>query len=138
LFYWTPDLPDLVHAQAREIYNYINLNKQCVDLIDKTSKIDFRVRRDLWNSLTKSIIYKKYSALNTFQVAKCYNNILDEVDAWMVDIKDFRYIQSWKSGIDNVLKSVNPKFLTRIDNQITGLVLYTSGKYCLGPISVSA
>jgi hypothetical protein len=138
LFYWTPDLPNLVHAQAREIYNYININKQCVDLIDKTSKIDFRVRRDLWNSLTKSIIYKKYSALNTFQVAKCYNNILDEVDAWMVDIKDFRYIQSWKSGIDIVLKSVNPKFLTRIDNQITGLVLYTSGKYCLGPISVSA
>jgi hypothetical protein len=135
LFYWSPDFPDLVHAQAREIYNYIKINKHLVDLIDKNSKVDIQVRRDLWNSLTKSIIYKKYSKLNTFQVAKCYNNILDEVDAWMMDIKDFRYMQSWKFGIDNILKSVNPKYLVKYSGGVKGLALYTSGKYCLGPIS---
>jgi hypothetical protein len=88
----------------------------------------------MWNSVTKSIIYKKYSQLNTFQVVKSFNNILDEVDAWMVDIKDFRYIQSWKSGVDNVIKSVNSKFLMTDNGQVTGLRLYSSGRYLIGTI----
>lgn len=136
LFYWSPDFPDIVHAQAREIFNYIKFNKQFIGLIDKNIKTD-KTRRDLWNSITKLIIYKKYSELNTFQATKGSSNILDEVDAWMMDIKDFRYMQSWKFGIDNILKSVHSKFLVKNNDQITGLALYTSGKYCLGPISVN-
>jgi hypothetical protein len=135
LFYWSPDLPDIVHAQAREIYNYIKLNKQLIVLIDNKTKND-EARKNMWNSVTKLIIYKKYSQLNTFQVVKSYNNILDEVDSWMVDIKDFRYMQSWKFGIDNILKSVNSKFLLKNNDQITGLIPYSSGRYCLGSISV--
>jgi hypothetical protein len=133
LFYWTPDLPDIVHAQAREIYNYIKLNKQLLALIDNKTPND-DTRKNMWNSVTKSIIYKKYSQLNTFQVVKSFNNILDEVDAWMVDIKDFRYIQSWKSGVDNVIKSVNSKFLMTDNGQVTGLRLYSSGRYLIGTI----
>jgi hypothetical protein len=135
LFYWTPDLPDIVHAQSREIFAHINHNPALLCLIDKKIKYT-KQKKDLWNALTKSIIYKKYSELNTFQATKSYNNILDEVDAWMTDIKDFRYMQSWNFGIKNILKSVNSKFLTKNDNEIIGLVTYNSGKYCLGPISV--
>jgi hypothetical protein len=133
LFYWTPDLPDIVHAQAREIYNYIKVNKQLLALIDNKTPND-DTRKNMWNSVTKSIIYKKYSQLNTFQVVKSFNNILDEVDAWMVDIKDFRYIQSWKSGVDNIIKSVNLKFLATDNGQVTGLRLYSSGRYLIGTI----
>ena len=133
LFYWSPDLPEIVHAQAREIYNQIRLNRTLFAAIDNGTKND-DAKKNLWNLITKTIIYKKYCQLNTFQVNKSYNNILDEVDAWMVDIKDFRYMQSWKSGIDNILKSVNSKFLVKDNNQVTGFLLFSSGRYCLGPI----
>lgn len=133
LFYWSPDLPEIVHAQAREIYNYIKINKHLISLIDKKTKHS-ETKKNMWNLVTKTIIYKKYSELNTFQAFKSYNNILDEVDAWMVDIKDFRYMQSWKFGIDNILKSVNSKFLIKTNGQVTGLMLFNSGRYLLGTI----
>jgi hypothetical protein len=133
LFYWSPDFPQLVHAQAREIFNYLKLNPAALSLIDANLKFD-SIRYNIWNNLTKTIIYKKYSQLRVFQADKCYNNIFDEVDAWMTDIKDFRYIQSWKSGLANVLKSVNPKFIVNKNNQTTGFVEFYSDKHCLGTI----
>lgn len=135
LFYWTPDLPDIVHAQSRAIFAHIKHNPALLRLIDKKIK-PTKQKKDLWNALTKSIIYKKYSELNTFQATKSYNNILDEVDSWMTDIKDFRYMQSWNFGIKNILKSVSSKFLIKNNDEITGLVTYNSGKYYLGPILV--
>jgi hypothetical protein len=135
LFYWTPDLPDIVHAQSRAIFAHIKHNPALLRLIDKKIK-PTKQKKDLWNALTKSIIYKKYSELNTFQATKSYNNILDEVDSWMADIKDFRYMQSWNFGIKNILKSVSSKFLIKNNDEITGLVTYNSGKYYLGPILV--
>ena len=135
LFYWTPDLPDIVHAQSRAIFAHIKHNPALLRLIDKKIK-PTKQKKDLWNALTKSIIYKKYSELNTFQATKSYNNILDEVDSWMTDIKDFRYMQSWNFGIKNILKSVSSNFLIKNNDEITGLVTYNSGKYYLGPILV--
>jgi hypothetical protein len=137
LFYWSPDMPEIVHGQAREIFNYLKVNTQALDLIDTTLTQD-TLDHSIWNNLVKTIIYKKYSQLGVFQANKSYTQVLDEVDAWMVDIKDFKYIQSWKSGLNNVLTSVNNKFLKKKNDEVIGLVAFASGRYCLGEISDTA
>jgi hypothetical protein len=135
LFYWTPDMPEITHAQARELFNYLEHNTIALRLINRDIPYD-PVNKHIWNDISRSIIYQKYTQLSTFQAKKSYTNVLDEVDSWMADIKDYRYVQSWKSGLTNVLESVGSKFIEKKHNEVTGVVGFVSGDYCLGSITV--
>jgi hypothetical protein len=136
LFYWSPDMPEITHIQSRALYNYIKTNSQILSLIDWSIPYSSE-RKYLWDAVSRSIIYKKYSQLSVFQANKPHSNVLNEVDAWMTDLKDFRYIQSWKSGLKNVLNSVDPKFIEQKNDEVTGFIGFISGNYCLGPASLS-
>lgn len=135
LFYWTPDMPEITHGQSRALFEYLKHNPHVLHLIDRDVPYN-PTTKSMWNEIAGSVIYQQYTQLSTFQANKSYTNVLDEVDAWMTDIKDLRYIQSWKYGLENVLKSVNSKFIERKHNEVTGFVGFISGNYCLGHITV--
>ncbi len=133
LFYWTPDMPEITHAQSRALYNYIKSNTQLLSLIDWSIPFD-PARKRIWDTVARSIIYEQYSKLSVFQVNKNGSNVLNEHDSWMTDLKDFRYIQSWQHGLQNVISSVDTKFIERKHEEITGFIGFISGSYCLGTV----
>jgi hypothetical protein len=135
LFYWTSDLPELTHVQARALYHRIVAEPKIASLIDFSKPHDALIKQ-IWNQLSKSVIYPEYSKLNTFQANKSYTNVLDEVDAWMANHPDLKYNQSWKYGFSNVVNSIAPHFFNRKGDEITGFGGFIDGMYLLGPAPV--
>jgi hypothetical protein len=137
LFYWTPDLPELNHTQARTLYHHIVSDTRVKSLIDFDQPYD-PARKHLWNQISKSIIYPEYTNLQTFQANKSYTNVLDEVDSWMADHCNLKYHQSWKYGLDNIFTSILSHFFDRKKEEITGFKGFIDGMYLLGPATLSA
>jgi hypothetical protein len=135
LFYWSPDLPELTHVQARALYHSIVTNPKIASMIDFSKPCDPLIKQ-VWNQISRSIIYPEYSKLNTFQANKSYTNVFDEVDLWMSAHKDLRYNQSWKYGLNNVFSSIAPHFFDRREDEITGFGGFIDGMYLLGPASM--
>ena len=133
LFYWTPDVPEITISQAHELYNFVKTSPALLDLITWGQPYD-NEKKNLWNKISKSIIYPDYAKLSTFQVNKSYTSVLDEVDDWMKDLKDFRYKQSWKWGLDNVLASIDKRFIELKNGEITGLSGFIDDMYYVGSI----
>lgn len=136
LFYWTPELPELVWAQARAIYRYLKVNPQVADLIDW--RVPFKPeRKNLWDKIVKDIIYTEYATLNPFQARKPTTPIYDESDDFYRGEKNnLKLLQSWEYGLRNVLSSIEDKYLQRNSaGVVTAFIGFTDGKYCLGPIN---
>jgi len=134
LFYWTPELPELVLAQARAIFRFLQLNPQTLSLIDWSVPYQTE-RKNLWDKIVKEIIYKEYASLNTFQSRKPTTPIYDESDDFYRDQKDLKLLQSWKYGFRNILASVQDRFLQKnAAGMVTAFIGFTDGRYCLGSI----
>jgi len=135
LFYWTPDMPELVLAQSREIFRYLQANPDALKLINRNIPFT-QQRKQTWDTLVRYIIYNDYTKLSAFQTKKASSCIYDEADTWMWDIKssDFKYLKSWEYGVKNVLKSINECYIQRINGQPIGFTGFVDGMYCLGSI----
>ena len=136
LFYWTPDMPELVLAQSREIFRYLQVNPDALKLID--CNIPFsQQRKQTWDTLVRCIIYNDYTKLNAFQTKKSSSCIHNDSDIWMWDIKssDFKLLKSWEYGLKNVLESINECYIQKTNGQPTGFIGFVDGMYCLGSIS---
>lgn len=133
LFYWTPDLPEITLVQARAIYNRIRNNSTLLRLVDWQTPFSGE-RLNLWNDFCRTAIYPEYTRLNTFQANKPSSKVFDQVDDWMQRIKDQRYYQSWWSGFNNLVKSIDDRFFNRRDGKIIAFGGYIDGPYLLGPV----
>ena len=132
LFYWSPDMPEIVHAQARLVYEYFVSHPDKLKLIDWTNHTGHN-KAEL-NLILKSIVYPNWH-LNRFQANKPTSNVMAEIDAWIfTDYTNGRYLQSWRSGIANILRAVDPKYCQySATNAFTGWVGFISPFYLLGP-----
>lgn len=137
LFYWSPDFPELVHAQARLVYEHFKKNPHLVSLVDWENKsYDPIKKKNELNLIIKNIVYPNYSPLR-FQAAKPTNMVWEEHDTWFwQNYSHTKYFQSWVSGLDHLQRSVDRKFQQiGEDGKFEGWVGFINRFYNLGKIS---
>lgn len=138
LFYWTPDLPELMvkqaHTVAKEIYK--PENKHVLELMYDGRKpilngIEDRVRHNKYERLIMHWIYPSIKC-DVFQVDKHCNLLISEYDIWLYDNhKNERVSQMVLSDISFLIKSINPRFLTNSNNAFERHIY----KWVIGPES---
>jgi hypothetical protein len=133
LFYWSADCPEVVHAQARTVYEYFVRNPDQTDLIDWSK--DSSSKKAQYDAIVKSLIYPQWS-INTFQAGKPSSMVWNEYDAWMFkDLKEHRFFQSWHYGLNSIANAVDKKFhQTTKTGRFEGWTGFVSPMYNLGPI----
>ena len=99
LFYWTPDLPELIIKQCHMIKAWFEMpqNRHLKQLV---AWPNFNVsKRTTYEHIAKSIIYPDYD-LETWQTAKPTNSFYNEMDHWFYEnFKDHKLYRSWQAGI---------------------------------------
>ena len=126
-------MPELVHAQARLVYEYFIQHPEKLKLINWDDSSGHN-KHEL-NLIIKSIIYPNWHP-KRFQANKPTSVTMAEIDTWFfVDYKHTRYYQSWESGLKNIAKAVDPKYYQHVpnSNRFEGWVGFMSPFYLLGP-----
>lgn len=132
-FYWSHLFPKVTVTQAKHIFSNLKVTPAVQDLIDK-SKPNNPENKKIWNKWTRSIIYPEYNNMNLFQADKSYTNLYDEVDNWILKLSDLRFTDSWKWGVKNIIKSIDPKFFNKKNDEILGFSGFIDGEYYLGSV----
>jgi hypothetical protein len=112
LFYWTPDLPELLIKQSHMIMNYMKQTNILKSPFISTEKSDLayvevnKTKYWLSNHGVHSIIYPKWD-IGTFSVGKASSVILTQRDTWFFNMNktDDAYV-GWKMGIDKLFKTL--------------------------------
>lgn len=119
LFYWSPDLPELIIKQCHLIKKWFEepTNQNLSYIMDywwHTSPVN----RSSYEACVKSIIYPDYN-LKTWQVNKTVSSTINtEWDFWMKDFKNTVGYKTFMRGYDHLFNNINKGFLMR-DPSIT-------------------
>lgn len=108
LFFWSPDCPYVVQAQARALYEYFIMHPEKLYLIDWDKRTT--ANKSEYNALVRSLIYPLWDQ-SIFQVGKPTSMAFNEYDSWMfTNLTDHRYYQSWEHGLQNIKAAIDPKY----------------------------
>jgi len=133
LFFWTPDMPELVIKQSHMIK----------DWFEQPEHQGFKhlVKYPLWNpnkrtayeSIVKSIVYPDFDPL-TWQTSKATNSFYNEMDHWFyTNYKDTRMHQIWLAGLEYLEEQVGTDQMMHKHGMPVGLKWNKSLFYHLGP-----
>jgi len=134
LFFWTPDMPEIVAKQAHMIRQWFDMphNQQFKHITMFPSGANKR-HRTTYENMVKSIIYHDYDQ-RTWQTAKPTNSFYNEMDHWFhINMKDTNIYSAWTSGLKFIVDKVDRNFLITEAGQPVGLVINHSPFYYLGP-----
>lgn len=133
-FYWTPDMPEIVVAQAQHVARRVLRQPELFSVIRKSrSHLNLRY----YNDLVKSICFPDYD-LNKFQVDKPTSILYSEKENWAFQLPEYRRaIQNWTWHLDQYLRLIDPKFLDVRDGVVHSLKPMISRKYKIVPWSGS-
>jgi len=112
LFYWSPDLPELIIKQCHEIKRWFEqpVNKNLIYMMNHWWQIN-PANRQTYESIVKSIIYPDYD-LKTWQVNKtAASAIHTEWDFWMKDYKNTSGYKTFMRGIEYLYNNVDKDFM---------------------------
>jgi hypothetical protein len=133
LFYWSPDLPELVAKQAHMIKTWFDMPsnhhlKQLIKFPLKNSN-----HRTAYENIAKSIIYPDYDQ-STWQTSKPTGSFANEMDHWFhTNLKDTVLYNTWQAGFKFLTNKINSKYFIKHLGESDGLVLNNSPLYYLGP-----
>jgi hypothetical protein len=112
LFYWTPDLPEILIKQGHLIKNYLaqpniqNLPFVSTDKSDLAYKTINGTKYWLSNHGVHTLIYPKWN-INTFTNGKASSAIFTERDTWFFELSNGHDIKkNWFVGLDKLWKLV--------------------------------
>ena len=110
LFYWTPDLPEMVSKQCHELKKWFLTpqNQAYIRILDSNKTKDPHFRT-LYETVLKGIIYPDYD-LGTFQAHKPTKRTLQEWDFWIKDFTDTQGYNVWVDGLRYLAKNIDPEF----------------------------
>ena len=137
LFYWSPDLPEIVIKQAHLIKNY--LSQQNVkdlpfvgtDVSDLAYTIVDGKKYWLSNHGVHSLIYPNWNC-NTFQLPKTPSIIFSPKDDWFFKLStDTAAKDIWQSGVEKVFSTVMDYWKNDASNISKGLKACWSKDYYL-------
>lgn len=135
LFYWTPDIPELVSKQSHMVKNWFDMpqNKHLRHLVKfPNSSVN---QRTTYESIVKSIIYPDYD-LSTWQTAKPSNSFYNEMDHWFhTNLQGTKLFLAWQGGLQMLVDKIDPKYFEFELSRPVGLQRNFSLFYHLGPSS---
>ena len=127
LFYWTPDLPQIVIKQGHMVKNYLEQNYSNSPFVS-TVKTDLAYKKvnGVRHWLTKdglhAIIYPNYQLALT--AAKPANTIVTERDIWFYSMEQSNYaLKTWKMGVDKLWKILPDYWKNNPNDYMKGLKL---------------
>jgi hypothetical protein len=138
LFYWTPELPQMMVKQAHRVGKWIfqKENRQALkylavyDRVMKTSYIENRMRHSKYERAIIPCIYP--NSKKVFQAEKPSSLFLGEHDGWFYKLhKNTMLHQMMVSDSINFLKKLDSKYLNK---PRSGLLTYTN-YFNLGPLT---
>lgn len=131
-FFWTPDLPAIVHKQARMVINWFNMPaNQHLQYLCRWPNYSM-TQRSAYEHLIKPLIYPDYDP-TTFQTNKPSNSFYNEMDHWFyTNYQDTPQYQRWKAGLQLLVDTIDPKFFNYELGKPVGFVGFLSPFYYLG------
>lgn len=133
LFFWSPDLPELLIKQCHLIKNWFDLPVHRNFRYLVQYPVMNPNRRTAYESIVKSIIYPQYDPM-TWQTAKATNSFFNEMDTWFYkNFKDTDMEQVWLAGLKFLTDNIDAEQFMYRDGQANGLVWNKSIFYHLGP-----
>jgi hypothetical protein len=133
LFFWTPDLPELVIKQGHMVKTWFDMpaNQHLRNLV--TYPISNPNLRTVYEGLIKPFIYPDFDP-HTWQTAKPTNSFYNEMDTWFyVNLKGSRQYQVWQAGLKFLEENIHAKHLVESNGTVNGLRWNKSIFYHLGP-----
>jgi len=132
-FYWTPDLPEIVHKQAHIIKNWFGLpNNQFLQYLVRWPNHSI-ANRTAYEAMVKPLLYPDYDPA-TFQVAKPTNSFYNEMDYWFYkNFQDTHIYRVWQAGLELLVNSIDAKYFNTEMGRPVGFVGFISPFYELGP-----
>lgn len=130
LFYWSPDLPEIIIKQSHMIMNWFEQNPRFKSILHWPTP-GF-AQRQAYEVISRGIIYPNWK-LDTFQVQKSSSPIWCEWDDWFFQgFKDTKEYQCWYMGIEHIEKNIDKKYLKyTFDNKFDGFVGMLNGHFYL-------
>jgi len=118
LFYWTPELPEMIvkqaHIVAKEIYKPENAHVLSLMLDRRKPQLDELTDRARHNKYERLIMYWIYPSIgcDAFQADKHRNLLSGDHDVWLYDLhKDERVTQRIISDATLLINSIDPRFM---------------------------
>jgi hypothetical protein len=134
LFYWTPDMPELVAKQAHMVKNWFEMsqNQHLQHISVFPSNVISKNYRTTYENLVKSIVYPDYDQ-QTWQTAKPTNSFYNEMDHWFhTNMRDTDMFSAWNAGLDFLVNKIDPKFFMYELGRPVGIIIKYSPFYYLG------
>jgi len=128
LFYWTPDMPEIVCKQSHMIKRWLDMpqNQHLKDKFTHPYKVTVG-NRTMVELLIKSIIYPDYDQ-HTWQTSKPTNSFYNEMDHWFyTNYADTSTYSVWQNGLKFLVDKIDPKYIRYRSEEPVGL----SGNYSL-------
>ena len=138
LFYWTPDMPEIVAKQAHMVKNWFDMpqNQNLRHLVDGPRSST--AQRTSYEWIAKSIIYPDYD-LETWQTAKPTTVFYNEMDHWFhVNMTGTELYNTWESGIKYLVDKIDARFFIHELNKPTGLTVNFSMFYYIGDSALAS
>jgi hypothetical protein len=132
LFYWTPDMPQIVVEQCHAVYNFYKQHPEFRFLLDEKSAL----RESMWikaGDILKSILYTNWDT-NKFQVRKAGGW------SWINPYDDYihryygneMFLQRWVSTVKNTVDAIDDRFKIKLADEYVGLRPFTTKMYHIG------
>jgi hypothetical protein len=138
LFYWTPDLPELVVKQVHMIKNWFELpqNQHLQFMVNWSGNLS--KERTAYEHVAKSIIYPDYD-LETWQTSKPSNSFFNEMDHWFYkNLEGTNLYSAWESGLQHLANNISPDLLIYELDRPTGLKVNFTPNYYFGTTKYQA
>lgn len=136
LFYWTPDMPDIVRAQGHLMFNFFRANPAAQFVVtadERQSQND----RGLMDQIVKDICQPDYDK-SKFQAGKPTSQIYTENDHWLRSkFGTERFMSAWRYGLTQYFKLIDKRFFVKKNDRIDGYRAYTSPYYKIGTFNAS-
>ena len=134
LFYWTPDMPEIVAKQAHMVKQWFDMpnSKNIRHLPKFPASVTIGNNRTAYESLVKSIIYPDYDQ-QTWQTGKPTGSFYNEMDHWFhVNMQGTQIFSAWESGLEFLVNKIDSKYFMHEMGVPTGLMPKHSPFYYLG------
>lgn len=131
LFYWTPDLPEIVVKQAHMVRHWVEANPQFQSLLSPNRVHNSKNISIIERSVTGPVVYPSVEH-EIFQGNKIDNAILSAHDSWFWNNHmDTSIASVWRAGIEQLKKKVPNYIRYDTQGQISGVTLFKSSFYKL-------
>lgn len=109
LFYWSPDMPELIIKQGHLIRNFFENNTALRHLIDQAHLKSWQHREEYYE-ICKAICYPYWNRA-AFQTRKILNPTLPEHDNWYINSQTIDSRKNWLNGLAEIDKLLDPVWL---------------------------